>query len=353
MTHPRLSPTSAWGRRAMLAGSAAALAMPILARPARAAASELRILTWEGYAEPQWVKPFEEKNGVTARIAYVGSVDEMFAKMQGSRGADVDVVAFDTSSFSRYIDAGLLQPLTTARIPNAANLSPAFRQVEAIRRGDRVYGMPFAWGSLPLVYDRQAFATPPESWSVLWDPALAQQLIALDDANNSIVLAAIVLGFKDPFNLSDAQFAAVKAKLIEQKKLLLTYYAGFDEGVNIFAQSGVKAMFSMGEPQVAGLKAQGIDAAMTIPEEGAIGWLDCWTVSAGAQDPDLAQAWINACLEKSVGAFLSDRKSYGNTTDEAANQRAGFTYAEKLAFLQTPEDFAKRVQVWNEVKAAP
>ena len=340
-------------RRTVIAGATAAAAAPLIMRSAYAKATELRILTWEGYAEPEWVKPFEEANGVKTQVAYVGSVDEMFAKMQGSKGADFDVVAFDTSTFKRYIDASLIQPIDLGKVANAANLGAAFKGVAPIMRGNKQYGIPFAWGSLPLVYDKAAFPTPPDSWSVLWDPANAQKLIALDDANNSIVLAAIVLGIKDPFNLTDAQFEQVKNKLIEQKKLLLTYYAGFDDGVKIFADSKIKAMFSMGEPQVPGLKGKGIDAAFTIPKEGAIGWLDCWTISAGAKDVDLAHAWINACLDKKVGAYLSDKKSYGNTTDEDANKRNGFTYADKLIFLQTPENFEKRVKIWNEVKAAP
>jgi spermidine/putrescine-binding protein len=339
-------------RRGALAGLVA-LATPTLIRPASAKATELRVLTWEGYAEPEWVKPFEAKYGVKTSVAYTGSVDEMFAKMQGSKGADFDVVAFDTSSFKRYIDGGLIQALDLSKVSNAANLAPSFKQVAPLMRDGKQYGIPFAWGSLPLVYDKASFPTAPDSWSVMWDPANAQKIIALDDANNSIVLAAMILGFKDPFNLTADQFAAVKQKLIEQKKLLLTYYAGFDDGVNIFAQSGIKAMYSMGEPQVPGLKAKGIDAAFTIPKEGAIGWLDCWVVSAGARDTDLAYAWLDACLDKKVGAFLSDKKSYGNTTDEDANKRNGFTYADKLVFLQTPESFEKRVALWNEVKAAP
>ncbi|HEX4766500.1 MAG TPA: extracellular solute-binding protein [Lichenihabitans sp.] len=340
-------------RRSAVAAGLAALAAPFVARPAVAKTDELRILTWEGYAEPDWVKPFEAKHGVKTTIAYTGSVDEMFAKMQGSKGADFDVVAFDTSSFKRYIDGGLIQALDLAKIPNAANLAPNFKRVAPLMRADKQYGVPFAWGSLPLVYDKAAFPTPPDSWAVMWDPANVQKLIALDDANNNIVLAAIVLGIKEPFNLSDAQFVAIKQKLIDQKKLLLTYYAGFDDGVSIFAQSGIKAMFSMGEPQVPGLKAKGVDAAFVIPKEGAVGWLDCWVISAGARDVDLASAWLDACLDKQVGAFLSDKKSYGNTTDEDANKRNGFTYADKLTFLQTPENFEKRVALWNEVKASP
>ena len=75
------------------------------------------------------------------------------------------------------------------------------------------------------------------------------------------------------------------------------------------------------------------------PSAGSIaGWS-----RAGARDVDLANAWLDACLDKKVGAYLSDKKSYGNTTDEEANKRNGFTYADKLVFLQTPENFDKRV----------
>jgi spermidine/putrescine-binding protein len=340
-------------RRGIASG---ALALPFIwaaGRSARAS-GELRILTWEGYADPAWVKPFEAAHGVTTSIVYVGSVDEMFAKMRGSKGQDYDVVAFDTSTFKRYESANLIAPIDPTKVPNLSRLAPAFQNVAPVMLNGKRYGVPFAWGSLPLVYDRKAFPKgAPDSWTIFWDPNYAQQLIALDDANNWIVTTALVLGYKDPFNLTDAQFAAIKQKLIEAKKLLLTYYAGFDDGVNIFAQGGVKAMFSMGEPQVPALRKKGIDAALTIPKEGAVGWLDCWTISAGARNSDLAHAWINAVLAPGVGAILGEREGYGNTVDQEINKKVGLTYADKLVFLQTPENFAKRVALWNDVKAAP
>jgi putative spermidine/putrescine transport system substrate-binding protein/spermidine/putrescine transport system substrate-binding protein len=340
-------------RRKFALGSAATIAS-FTAAPAivRAAAKELRVLTWEGYAEPDWVDPFKAATGADVSIVYTGSVDEMFAKMQGSKGADFDVVAFDTSSFKRYMDSNLIQPIDLSKVANAQNIIPEFKSIDAIKRDDKQYGIPFAWGSLPLIYDATAFPTAPDSWTVMWDPQYAQQMIALDDANNSIVLAALVLGFPEPYNLTDDQFEQVKQKLIEQKKLLLTYYAGFDEGVKLFADNKLKLMFSMGEPQVPALIKQGVDAAMVIPKEGAIGWLDCWAISAGATDAALAHGWINACLDKSVGKHLTVDLSYGNTTDAEVNTAQGFTYADKLVWLLAPEDFEKRVAVWNEVKAA-
>jgi spermidine/putrescine-binding protein len=346
------TPAFTLSRREALAAGGAALASPFIARRALAA-GDFRILTWEGYAEPEWLKPFEDANGVTANITYVGSVDEMFAKMQGSKGADYDVVAFDTSAFKSYIESDLIQPIDPVKVPNIANLTPALTDVpQTIKDGVR-YGYPFAWGSLPLIYLKSAFPdAPPPSWNVMWDPQYSQEMIALDDGHNTISLTAAVLGFPDPFNLTDDQFEQIKVKLIEQKALILTYYAGFDEGVKVFSENGVKLMFSQGEPQYVALKKLGVDVGLTIPKEGAIGWLDCWVISKGASNVDLAHTWINGCLDRSVGGLLSDRFNYGNSTDLAANEKAGLTYSDKLIWLQTPESFKKRIDIWNEVKAA-
>lgn len=332
----------------------ASAAMTVLAfLPYGAQAEELRVLTWEGYADDQWVKEFEKETGATVKVSYTGSVDEIFAKMEGSKGADFDVVAIETSSYKRLYEQKLIQPLDLAKLPNYKNLSPVFQKIDSIQFDGKPYAAPYAWGSLPLIYDKKAFPTPPESWSVLWNPEYAGHVLAMDDANNEISTAAMVLGFKNPFSLSDDEFAAVKKKLLEQKANVLSYYAGFDDGISIFAQNDVSLMFSMGEPQVGMLQKKGVDAAMTIPQEGAIGWIDCWTISSAAKDVDLAHKWINFMLEKQIGTYISTKTGYGNTTDPEANEKIGLNYADKLIFFQPPEDPKRRVALWNEIKATP
>ena len=335
--------------RMAVAGTALA-ALP--AGVARAQAKELRVLAFEGYAEKEWVDAFERATGAKAVVTLAGTVDEIFAKIQATQGRDYDVVSIDTSLFKRYTTNKLLQPVDYGAIPNAANLLPAFRDLPPLTVGGKKYGVPLAWGGLVLIYDKAAFPTPPDSWNVMWDSRLAQKLISQDDANNNIVLAAIVLGIKDPFNLTDDDFARVKAKLIEQKKLLLTYYGGMDEGAATFANSGVAAMFSMGESQTVALKKKNVDAVSIVPKEGAIGWIDCWAVSVGCRDLPLAYAWINASIAQPSAAIISGRVGYGNTTDQAANDALHLTYSDRLIYLQAPEDFEKRVKIWNEVKAA-
>lgn len=340
-------------RREFIALAAGTLAAPAFIRHASAATKELRLLTWEGYADEQWVKAFEAKTGSTVSVSYTGSVDEIFAKMTASDGADFDVVAIETSSYKRLTQEALIQPLDISKLPAAGNLMPAFKSVAAIVFDGKTYAAPFAWGSIPLIYNTDTFKTAPDSWEVLWDPRYKGKIIVMDDANNAIVTAALTLGIKDPFNLTDADFAAIKTKLLAQKANVASYYAGFDDGVSIFAQGGIDLMMSMGEPQAPMLTKQGVNVGLTVPKEGAIGWIDCWTISKGARDVDLAHAWIDAMLQKEVGTYISEKTGYGNTTDAAANEKIGLTYSDKLVFLQAPEDFARRIEVWNEIKATP
>ena len=74
-------------------------------------------------------------------------------------------------------------------------------------------------------------------------------------------------------------------------------------------------------------------------------------MSPRAPDPELAHQWINNCLATSVGEILTNKAGYGNTTNVDINKAAGFTYGDKLSWLQQAENYEKRVAVWNEVKA--
>ncbi len=206
--------------------------------------------------------------------------------------------------YPRYAQAGLLQAYDDGMLKNTGNLLLAFQNVAEVMDGSARMGIPIAWGSQGLIYDADEFSEPPTSWAAMWDPANAQRVISLDDSNNNIVMAALLLGFDDPFNLSDDQMTQVRDKLIELKGNLLSYYAGFDEGVSVWESGAATMMLSMGEPQIGLLLERGYNAVYSIPSEGAVGWLDTWAMSVGAKDMECAHAWADYMLRPEVGTEL-------------------------------------------------
>jgi putative spermidine/putrescine transport system substrate-binding protein/spermidine/putrescine transport system substrate-binding protein len=61
---------------------------------------------------------------------------------------------------------------------------------------------------------------------------------------------------------------------------------------------------------------------------------------------------MNACMDSAVGKILTEKNGYGNTTNVDVNKTAGMTYGDKLSWLETAENYEKRVALWNEIKAS-
>ena len=79
-------------RRIMGAVAVAAFALNITT--SAAIAGEVNLLTWEGYADASFVKPFEEASGCKVSATYVGSNDD-FAPKLAAGGGVYDIVRSD------------------------------------------------------------------------------------------------------------------------------------------------------------------------------------------------------------------------------------------------------------------
>lgn len=341
----------AWTRRRLLLG-AVALAALIGGWAGGAAAEELRILAWQGYADDDWVAEFEKATGAEVSVVYAQTDDEIWSKMKGSEGEDFDLFAVNTSELQRYIDAGLAVPHDLAQLPNQQQTLPQFRdlaQVRGVTRDGKVYGIPFAFDSIGLLYDTTKVSTPPDSMNVLWDPAYKGKILLYDASAHNFSFAALAEGIENPFALSDAQLQGIKQKLIELQANALSYYQSSDEALQIYQNNDVALIFAnFGQQQLKLMQDAGAPVAYVVPKEGALAWLDTWALSKGAKNPELAEKWVNFVLQEKISGALTQRNGFGNTVTPLASAGAH----DKFVWLLPVEDFQKRNDLWNEVKAA-
>ncbi|MEJ1937935.1 extracellular solute-binding protein, partial [Nostoc sp. NIES-2111] len=142
----------------------------------------------------------------------------------------------------------------------------------------------------------------------------------------------------------------VKAKLGDLKKNAIAFYSTADEAQQIYNTNDIALIWAnYGQQQMKAMQKAGAKVGYINPEEGALTWLDTWAITKGVQDFDLAEQWVNFLLDKKIGAQLSERTGFGNTSVamEGANPK------DKLIWLEAVEDPTKRADVWNEIKAAP
>ncbi len=322
-------------------------ALPVTALQAQ---ETLRILTWPGYADSDLVEEFASRHDVKVEVTLIDTDEVLRAKMSRNQGGDYDVLAANTAELQHYIDQQLVQPLQLADIPNTKRQLWRFRNLQSIpgiSRDGNIYAVPYTYAEMGLIYDRAQFSSPPTSLASLWDPQYQGRVLAYDGATHNFSITSLLLGGA-PFQIKDAEFAAVAAKLVELRRNVLTFYTQPQESVELFRQHKAALLYAnYGRQQLKQLLDAGADVGYVIPQEGALSWLDCWAVSRGAKNPRLAEDWINFTLEPRISQELSRRQGLSNTI-EAGTENSNL---DKIIWLEPAEDDARRAQLWGRIRS--
>ncbi|MGB7729396.1 MAG: hypothetical protein WBL50_15295, partial [Candidatus Acidiferrum sp.] len=53
----------------------------------------LNLLVWEGYADPSFIHAFEESHHCKVTASYMGSSDDLVAKLRGGSASNYDVIS--------------------------------------------------------------------------------------------------------------------------------------------------------------------------------------------------------------------------------------------------------------------
>ena len=326
----------------------------------------LSLLVWEGYADPSFVQPFEQSHHCKIIAAYMGSSDELVAKLRGGSAYSYDVISPSSDVAASIVRAGLAAPLDLSKIPSYSELSSRLRDSPLVKANGQTYGVPFVWGPNPLLYDTMAFAQPPDSWGVLWDTKYKGK-VSLWDELSSVYMAAQVLGYDKPdpnqlYNLSDAQLEAVKQKLIELKPNIRKYWSTGGELTNLFQNHEI--IVAMGWPLMTNqLHKLSFPIGETIPKENTTGWIDHLMITAASTRKDLAQEFLEYMVEAKTQKLVTDVTHY--TPANPATSQLLTSDERKSLHLDDPDAYMKRIyfwqdvprrakynEIWNEVKSA-
>src|SRR5208283_1823439 len=326
----------------------------------------LNLLVWEGYADPSFVQAFEEQNHCKVSASYMGSSDELVAKLRGGSAGNYDVISPSSDVATSIAKAGLAAPLDLSQIPSYGQLSPQLTSLPLVRVDGQVYGVPFMWGPDPIIYDTTAFPQAPDSWNVMWDPKYKGKISVWDDLS-TVYMAAQVLGYDKPdpthlYNLSDDELEAVKKKLLELKPNIRKLWSTGGELTNLFQNHEVVA--AMGWPLMTNqLRKINFPVGETIPKENTTGWIDHLMITAGSENQDLAYAFIEYMIEAQTQKKVTDVTGYTPANPQASQFMTPEqikslhlddvdNYQRRLYFWQNVPRRAKYNEIWNEVKAA-
>jgi putative spermidine/putrescine transport system substrate-binding protein len=340
---------------------------------------QLNLVAWEGYTQPEWVKPFEKQTGCKVHAKFAGSSDEMVTLMRQGGGSQYDMVSASGDASLRLIRGGEAQPMNPDLVPEWKNFFPQLQSPIHNTVDGKHYGFSVQWGPNTLLYNTKSVTPEPTSWSVIYGPKYKGQVtvpanpIQIADAALYLSKTQPNLGISDPYELTEAQLNAAADLLKQQKPLIKKYWALASDEVELFKNGDVAigAAWPYQYSQLIGAKEP---VKQIIPSEGATGWADTWMLSAHPKDPNCAYKWVNWVSSPKVQA--EQAISYGETPVNTKacpymekiekgscvlyHADAPSAYFDTIKFWKTPVaecgngqndcmDYSKWQQKWTEV----
>ncbi len=261
--------------------------------------ARLNLYNWDTYVGATTLADFRAATGVSVKMSLYATNDELFARLaDGNPG--FDVVVPSNEYVTRLRLAGLLQPLDLEKIPNRANILPAFRD-PAFDPGRR-WSMPYTWLVLGLGYRKSKIDGVPDSWKwVLDSDRYAGRIGLFSEADDLIRLGAMYLG-APPNAVPAPVIDRVARMLIRQKPAIKVFH--HDEGQDLLLAGDVDLVMEY-NGDIAQVMAEDPDLDFVVPREGSLLDSDCLAIPAGAPRPDNAHAFINFVLGAKAGAEIS------------------------------------------------
>jgi putative spermidine/putrescine transport system substrate-binding protein len=341
---------------------------------------KLNVIAWEGYTQPQWVKPFEKQTGCQVNAKYGGSSDEMVTLMRQGGGSQYDLVSASGDASLRLIRGGDVVPVNVNLIPGYKDFIPQLKSPSHNTVDGKHYGVSLQWGPNTLLYNTTKVSPAPTSWSALYDPKYKGQITVPDNpiqiADAALYLSKTQpgLGIKDPYELTEKQLDAAVSLLKRQRPLIKKYWALASDEIDLF-KNGDAVIGASWPYQTNTLAADKVPVKDMIPSEGATGWADTWMLSAHAQHPNCAYEWMKWVSTPQVQA--QQAISFGETPANTKacpfmdkiqkgacaqyHADAPASYFNSIRFWKTPvkdcgngkqdcTDYTEWQQKWTEIK---
>jgi spermidine/putrescine transport system substrate-binding protein len=322
----------------------------------------LQVLDWAGYGndggQAMFAQYVKQHPANKPQFTYMTNEADALAKFHA--GLKVDLFRPYVGWVKYFATSGLVQPWDTSLISNFKHLNPFM--VKAGQYNGRQYGIPDDWGFDSILYRTDKVKPKANSWSLLWDERYKGKIAWFDDPVEMFFVTAFVLGFKDPYNMTDAQLDRAKKFLISKKHLVRMFWSSETDMDAAFASGDLWIAYAWPNDWVQ-MKAKKLPVVYMHPREKPIAWVGMFMLLKGTPRPQLAHSYVDAWSSTKSGKWLEDNYGYGH-----ANTLARPSSSDLLKALQLnnpravaypnahlDQDVPRRAvyaQAWDEVKAA-
>ena len=315
-------------------GAAAATALatgPWVSRAARSSSGELNVLHWADQLKEPVQRKFTEKTGIKINAAAFSTDQEQVERFEAGKGEGFDLCQPALDRASGWHDAELLAPFDLGRVPNSKNLIPSLlaATTELWQWDGKLYHLPHCWGSEAIAWrtDQSTQDYGTLSYGSLWDERYKGAVLGRPhslllgiglwmDASGQLPSNRMLDAYKDEDGFKKL-YDQIIAFAVAHKPSIKQFWDTPNSIKEAFADNGCTIGQTLDGP-VLELRTEGKPVAFMAPREGAIAWMDGWTMTAAAKNTDQAHAFLDFLLSPEGNAAVAGASGYNPAVSDAA-----------------------------------
>ena len=288
----------------------------------------LNVCNWGEYIDVDLITEFEEQTGIKVNYQTAESNEALYSVLKNG-GAKYDVICPSDYMISQLIEEDMLQPLDYSKIPNFEKIDDRFKNLSY--DPENLYTVPYAWGTLGIIYNTTMVDGPVTSWSSMCDEANAGNVLLINNSRDAFGMALYYLGYS--VNTTDEAQIREAYQLIADAAAKGVYQGKVMDEVFLKMEGGNAALATYYAGDYLTMLESNPDLAYCVPEEGSNWFVDAMCILKDAQNVDEAHEWINFLASTESSLRNMDYIWYASPNTEALEQYPAYyeeTYGEPL-----------------------
>ncbi len=316
----------------------------------------LSILNYDIYMDRSLINEFEINNNVKIKYDTYSTPEEMYIKAKAG-ASNYDLIISSEYMIERMISEDMVNKLNFNNIPNYKYIDEAFKNQPYDPNNE--YAVPYFWGTLGILYNKNTVDASSDSWSILWDENYSQRIIMMDSQRDSFGAALKLLGYSMN-TVNENELDEAKSLLIEQRPLVMAYITDGAPDIMVNEEADMALVWS-GEAVSA--MAENENLGFVIPKEGSNIWIDAMFIPSTTKNQELAEKFIDFLCSTEATLRNIDEVWYSTVHTEAINEvdeellnNPAFNIPDedinKMEMFRDPKEFIDLyTERWTEIMA--
>lgn len=301
-----------------LAGAVAVAALligTVLAVGRNAGQRVVNVCSWGEYIDTDLIDQFEEETGILVNYQTVESNEALYSLLKSGAG-DYDVIVPSDYMISQLIEEGMLEQLDYEKIPNFSLIDDRFKNLSY--DPENQYTVPYAWGTMGIIYNTTMVDEPITSWDAMFDTQYAGNVLMFRNSRDAMATALLKLGYS--LNTTDEGELREAFQLLADAKRQGVYQSFVMDEIFQKLEGGNAAIGAYYAGDYLTMLENNEDLAFVIPEEGTNWFVDAMCMLKDAPHQEEAHEWINFIASTDASLANMDYIWYASPNKKALEE---------------------------------